>query len=321
MAQTETDLVSDGPIRLNRGNELRRIDQSRLTSDAVTPYFGETVNLTPGLYEIGSKKKSGKSSHFFIVDRYINDPNQFIAIVIPKDLKKRGQGIAFIMLGIPINGGNTIMFVNWYIDMNGNLTYESAMSKQAPHIMWSRNGAMLGGDDDYNRNGREYLLTGTHPLLNEDFNGISSILGAKRSKKKAPRLGIPEQGLFEDKRDGESDILFTGGRMIIGQKYYDVVPVNGEGGALVSFTVGAYNTMRQQAVDTDTISELGTFVLDFWDEPVLLHFLQLRELDPSQTRKLTSSAGFRPGVFKVTYNEVSDFRTLWQKIRELFDFD
>lgn len=218
------------------------------------------IQFQPGLYEI-NEGDSNRISHYLLVDRYINDPNRFIALYFPKNIHRTKTGMGKIFQIFPVRNGTALMLSPLTIDSHGNIIDMSQASREAPVFMLSRRPG---------RRGFPYALRA------ENQNSIG-IRGMRGSGRRAPQLnGLPLAGVFASSdNDSHGTVMVENGVMTLADDlYYDetfnMITLNGGQGKFVGLQASNFDTMAQTDLSQDEFQRMAVFISGLWDRECLL---------------------------------------------------
>lgn len=316
LVQTDQQALmsQEQPTPIVRGQARRPITKTDIDgvyNSGQVPVFGEKVSLVEGRYDLGELTYFGKNEYCMLVQVDQNDPDKIIAVVVPSEIRRNarrtrkenrrrekenqvalpGYQKAYLFQGRPVLNGTKIMLTNLGINEWGDIEVESTTREDASHIMITLN---------QTRGGRELILSTSgenpHPMLSG-----ASFIGAKYRGDRKPQLGLPKNGFFGGKRRAP-EVLLNGGSMIVGDKQYELIPMNGAGGAVVSLTSMDFNTMGEFVETTDEIQRMVSFVKGAWREDVIF------DMRPTHV----------PGQFDVRYVTEKDLRSGFAVIGDAF---
>ncbi len=236
------------------------------------------VKLEPGLYEIGNL--NGRTTHYLLLDQYINDSNKFLAVYIPKNINRTKKARGKIFQVRPMQRGTKIMLSPIFIDSTGNIRVLSQTDRDAPVLEITRR----AGKHRY-----PYIVNARN---DNDGNGIRGMKGSGKtnlSLNAHPSNGVFAAGAYED----SPDILVSGNEMTLTDDYYfdqtfKMVALNGGSGKISGLQVSELDTMSEMEISEDAISRLAVFINGCWKKEVLLVARKTVEI----------------GVFEFSYNEI-----------------
>jgi hypothetical protein len=238
---------------------IEEVVQSGTQSQVAT-----SVWLSPGLYELSELKNSSRSSVYWLVDTYANDPSQLIVIHFDKNaMGSNRSSPAYIYHARLIKNRSSLMLSPLFIDKAGNLRILSESTRDVPVLELSAN-------PDNSR----------HPYLVRGRNGA---LGGAHFKLRAsgrsqPVLqSRPDNGRFLSGDRHSSDAVFVNGELSISNRgrkdsTYTLIPLNGSGGKFMGLVDSHLDTMAEEEISFEQIQGLSVFVTRCFDQDVLLHF-------------------------------------------------
>lgn len=259
-------------------NPLTETDENAILGGTIESGPQLEINLQPGLYEIGDNGRS--SSHYLIVDRYINDPNKFLAIYVPKNINRTKKALGKIYQVRPMQRGTKLMLSPIFLDQNGLVRVLSQTDRRAPVLEITR------------RPGKHRYPYIVNARNDNDGDGIRGMRGSGRTRPSlnaTPSNGVFAAGASED----YPDILVSGNEITITDDYYfdqtfRMVSVNAGSGKIAGLQVSELDTMSEMEISEDGFSRFAVFVDGCWNREVLLIARKTLEV----------------GVFEFSYNKI-----------------
>lgn len=275
------------------GGELVRTDKNKLFRDeVVSPTSDEQVEFMPGIYDVGRTDKK-KSSHLLIMDCYINSKEglspemkifgeegadaprpkevcrgKLLAILVPKNLERKGEGLARIFQVRPSNDGSRALLAPIVIDENGlPLVSSQAYMPEAEAKLLEVTKRF--GDQKY-----PFDLT----TINDDtFRGYWGIRG---SRSKRPSLNAyPSGGAFVASRGKRNrptakvhgEMLTTYDSQGSTQQYF-VKSINGNSNKFNGIYDGEFDPVLNEYLPKSMLHGFVVFVHGVWERESMILF-------------------------------------------------
>lgn len=224
---------------------------------------GPAINLNPGIYVVGDDDNTVWGTHYLIVDKYVNDDDKILAILIEQGHFDEGKHcIGRFYLGKKIKNGTSLMLSPIYIDINGNLAIQSEMSTTAQVLEVSvRNQA---GDFRY-----PYLVQGHYGALG------GHLLGMRAKSTQSPNfVPWPSNNIFSGASDRDN-LIVTGSSVAIHNgrgldRRFELLPLNGDLGKFAELVSTQLDTMGEDMVSETGVKKLAFFMKNTWNEEMFV---------------------------------------------------
>lgn len=239
------------------------------------------LSLQPGLYEIGSLFSTSRSEYYMLVEKDISSPeNTYKVMVFSKRLPRDKRSKAWILNAKPFGNGSSLMLANLKLENNRFINQDEDVFFDTNLVAKRKAGHTSNDDTPYiiidrnNGEGKEFVLSGTHPLLASIDAGN---IGMRISRKKNPRLLPPQYAFFKYRNRGRKprhpeSYLANGEKILIGQNTFHVVTINGAHGGFYALEEIKINTQSRQYASTGVISTAVAYVQGCWDEDGFIKF-------------------------------------------------
>ncbi|MEC9281690.1 MAG: hypothetical protein VX642_03180 [Bdellovibrionota bacterium] len=298
---------ADAPeIRLAHKNPLVVTNPlSVLTEETRLNKMSQFV-LEPGLYEIKGASGKGRTSHYFLLERSVDNHHQYYAMIFPTDLRKKGVSRGYLMHGTVWPDKTKTVFSRLLVKNTGLLAPEANLSQDPTmkHLVITKG---------YDK-GAEYYITGSHPLLNKiTENNIDKkivALSLVPSRRKVPSTSIPKPGVFGDPDDGQAFV--HGDEFNLPGYRFSMIAQNGYEGSIVGLAISRLNLMARGTRTESKYTAMVSFLLDggFWHEDALIYYQPITDLRQGLDEY---------GEFDFYYYPLKDYRNLFEMLGDFFE--
>lgn len=206
--------------------------------------FGREVAFAEGLYGLESVGSEPSTEYRVLVEGSIVNPDEFFVVVFPHHIRSQQTGYGYLFSGELVMNRKALQLSPLEVGDGGQLVVSSRISENSEYLL-------LRGNQG--KKGPTYILTGTHSLLR------GRVMGLNQLDQSTPQLSRPSQGLFGFKGQAV-DTTIAGDEIVVRDKSYEMISVNGPEGALVAIAPSEFNPMGSFSQSEDKIVGLVTFV-------------------------------------------------------------
>ncbi|HWU45047.1 MAG TPA: hypothetical protein VN132_16455 [Bdellovibrio sp.] len=215
--------------------------------------MGEPFNLKPGIYKVGDENSKLNGTQFLMIDKYINDDSQVLAILVSQSaIQGQPSAKGRFYVGKKIANGTSLMLSPIFVDVNGDLSIESELNEKAAVI-----------EITLRNNSEQYR----YPYMLQGHNGAldGKLLGMRKSPEDEVKFtNWPAKNVFEG-RCSQSALVVSGSTVNLNSDYkkqqrFQLLPINGSGGKFAAMVHTELNTMGEYMTSDSDISKLAFFI-------------------------------------------------------------
>jgi hypothetical protein len=230
--------------------DLSQVYGAGQTVSALAPQ----IKLNPGVYAIGDDENKWKGTHYLVVDEYVNNDQQGLALLISQeDIKEKSQAVGRFYMIRPIRRGTLLMLSPIEI-VNGQLTINSELdvTGNSPVLTVSL-------DPQHKKMNYPYIIKGNNGALG------GQILGMRAKSDQNPTFRPwPAHSVF-NAETGNGKILIEDKILSISSKNetdreFELVPINGALGKMAALVDTKLNTMEEDYISNASIKQLAFFM-------------------------------------------------------------
>lgn len=252
---------------LVNAREIPSTDVNKVFNSGNTIRTSAPVHLEPGLFvlgPVGNDANTLTGTHYLLIDRYTNSEDQFIGVMLDANGLVRGTpGSAFIFKTSTVRKGMSLMLYPLTIDIYGNLSIESELSRTSPYME-------ISTQNTSESHRYPYLVQGKNGLLNDH------LLGMRRANNQIPRWNLwPSTGVYSASK-GSSQLVVNGNTLALHEPgletaTFAINPINGDdSGKIAGLSESNFDTMSENDITEGKFQKLAFFLTDIYNQNVFI---------------------------------------------------
>lgn len=211
------------------------------------------VMLKPGVYAVGDEDHQMTGTHYLIVDEYVNDDSQSLALLVNQHQFNGGsRASGQFYLVKPIKRGQAVMLSPVFINSDGVLSIQSELNRDAQVLE-------ISISPDGNKYRYPYVVQGHNGALD------GKLMGMRAKSHQEPKFRAqPSSAIFTSETD-RGQIVVSGktvsihnGRNI--DQRFEMLPLNGDLGRMAALVSTKFDTMMEESVSQSHIERLAFFM-------------------------------------------------------------